>query len=185
MPKKIKPGTLLLSEPFMNDDSFKRAVVLICDHSPEDGSIGFILNKPSASTIRDLIADFPEIDATVYYGGPVGSNTIHYIHNVGHILDDSVEVSRGIYWGGDFDKLKFLIKNELVKPDNIKFFVGYSGWSSQQLEDELEYGSWVTSEIDPNYVFKARAEELWGLAMRNLGDTFEVIAQLPDNPILN
>lgn len=182
---KIEPGTLLIAQPFMMDQSFRRSVILICDHSPEDGTIGFVMNKGIDMTIEDLIADFPEFDAPVSYGGPVGTDTIHYIHDIGHLLDDSIEVCKGVYWGGDFEKLKILIDKKLVLPKNIRFFVGYSGWSEGQLMDELEYGSWLTSELDPNYAFQSENSTLWQQVLDHKGERYTVISRMPENFNLN
>ena len=175
----IQPGKLLLAEPFMRDSHFKRTVVLLTDHG-EGGSVGFILNKQIDSSIDDLVADFPEFNSTVFYGGPVQTDTIHYIHNVGDLLDDSTRIADGVYWGGNFEKLKFLITAELIKPKNIRFFVGYSGWSDGQLDEELESGSWVLADMDSNYLFKNENDQLWTKIMENKGDTFSVIAQMPE-----
>lgn len=181
---KIEAGTLLIAEPFMMDSPFKRAVVLICEHR-KDGSVGFILNKVIDMNIEELIADFPEFDAPVYYGGPVATDTIHYIHNVGDLLDNSNEVTRGVYWGGDFEKLKFLVNSKLIKPENIKFFIGYSGWSGGQLDSELEEGTWITDHMYANYAFKDEEDELWSTVLNNKGDTYTVIAQMPESPSFN
>ena len=130
MGKNFGKGKVLLAEPFMRDSNFKRAVVLMCENN-EEGSLGFVLNKPLEDTKIDrLVPEFPEFDANVYFGGPVQTDTIHYVHNVGELLDDSVKITEGVYWGGDFEKLKFLISSGLVKPHNIRFFIGYTGWSS-------------------------------------------------------
>jgi len=178
-------GKMLVSEPFMMDGNFKRSVVIICDYTKEDGTIGFILNKPIDLELSELVNEFPEIESKVYFGGPVANDTLHYIHNVGDILDNSVEISKGVYWGGDFDKLKFLITNELIKPHNIKFFIGYSGWSPGQLADEMEIGSWVVADIDPNYIFKISSNQLWEEILKNKGDTYSVISQVPESNNLN
>ncbi|MFK7773629.1 MAG: YqgE/AlgH family protein, partial [Saprospiraceae bacterium] len=100
--RKIVQGKVLLAEPFMLDTNFKRSVVLICEHK-EDGSLGFILNKSLKMKINELISGFPDIESIVYYGGPVQTDTIHYIHNAGHLFEDSQEIAKGIYWGGDFE----------------------------------------------------------------------------------
>ena len=177
--RKITRGKVLLAEPFMLDSNFRRSVVLMCEHE-EDGSLGFILNKTLNMKINELIADFPEIDATVFYGGPVQTDTIHYIHNLGHLLEDSQEIMPGIFWGGSFEKLKTLIENGMVKSDDIRFFVGYSGWSKLQLKQELKMGSWVLADMDLNYLFKRTKSDLWSKVMRHKGDVYSVIAQLPD-----
>jgi len=156
----------------MIEPSFKRSVILLTDHSQKDGTVGFILNKPLNVKINDLVDDFPEIEASMYYGGPVAKETLHYIHDVGDILDESVKIHPGIYWGGDFEKLKFLIENELVKPHNIKFFLGYSGWSPGQLMDEMHYGSWITAHMDINYAFKTKHHKMWSNVMKNKGGNY-------------
>ena len=177
----VGTGSLLLAEPFMLDPNFKRAVVLLCEHKDEEGSVGFILNKPLKMNVTELVADFPEFESEVFFGGPVATDTIHYLHNVGDLVEDSVEVDRGVYWGGDFEKLKFLISSKLVLPHNIRFFVGYSGWSNGQLSDELDYGSWVIARMHANYLFKSGADDLWKQVMENKGNTYSVIAQMPDS----
>ncbi len=180
MNREIRKGSLLLAEPFMLDPNFKRSVILLCDHEQEDGSLGFILNKSLDLKINDLLEDFPDFDSIMYYGGPVQTDTIHYVHNVGDLLEDSLEVAKGIYWGGDFDKLKFLISSQLILPHNIRFFVGYSGWSSGQLSEELKFGSWVDASVHSNYVFKTKPKSLWQMVMNKKGNTYSVIAQMPD-----
>lgn len=178
---EVKSGQILISEPFMWDSNFKRSVVLLCDHTEEEGSVGFILNKPLEMRIDELVTDFPEFDAPVYFGGPVQTDTVHYIHAVGGLLEGSTEVAKGVHWGGDFEKLKVLIRSGLIQPKDIRFFVGYSGWSEGQLQEELAIGSWVISEMHANYLFQSSPEELWKQVLSHLGDTYTVIAQMPDS----
>ena len=118
--QEVQSGKVLLAEPFMLDPNFKRSAVLLCEHSDE-GSVGFIMNKPLNMRIDELIEDFPSFGGEVYFGGPVQTDTIHYVHNLGELLDDSLPVSPGVYWGGDFEKLKFLITSNLVSEENIRF----------------------------------------------------------------
>ncbi|HEY3386045.1 MAG TPA: YqgE/AlgH family protein [Saprospiraceae bacterium] len=185
MNNDVHTGSLLVAEPFMQDVNFRRAVVLVTDHSDEEGTVGFIINKPLTVTITDLVEDFPIIDAMAYYGGPVSTNTIHYIHNVGMLLDGSTEIAPGVFWGGEFDKLKFLIAHEMIKAENIRFFVGYSGWSPGQLNEELDASSWITAQVHANYLFKSKPSRLWNQVMHHKGDVYSVLAQLPEQPNLN
>ncbi len=177
-------GTVLLSEPFMQDPNFKRSALLLCEHG-EEGSIGFIMNKPLNMRVDDLVESFPEFDSDVLFGGPVQTDTIHFIHNVGDLLEGSIKVTDGVYWGGDFEKLKFLINSQLILPKDIRFFVGYSGWKEGQLVEELKYGSWVLAEMDANYLFKSHPGSLWSQVMDNKGNAFSVIARMSDSIILN
>lgn len=176
---QVQVGQILLAEPFMLDPNFKRAAVVLCEHTP-DGSLGFVLNKTIGMEVNELLADFPDFDSQVFYGGPVATDTIHFLHNVGDMLEGSQKVADGVYWGGEFEKLKFLAESKLIKPENIRFFIGYSGWSSGQLHEELGTGSWVIADLHANYVFKSSIEQLWEQIMSDKGDTFTVISQVPD-----
>ena len=181
----IAKGNLLVAEPFMNDPNFKRAVILLCDHH-HSGSFGFILNKPIKMNVTDLVADFPDFKSEAFYGGPVQTNSLHYLHTLGNLLPDGQEVLPGLFWGGDYEQLKFLIDSGLVQDGQIRFYVGYSGWGAYQLEEELDSGSWIIAPGDVNYVFQKQAKNsLWTKALANLGDHYAVIGQMPDVMVLN
>jgi putative transcriptional regulator len=181
----IRSGNLLLAEPFMMDPHFQRSVVMLTEHDQESGTVGFILNKPLKAKISEMVQEFPEIDSLLYYGGPVATDTLHYIHNVGELLDESIPVIRGVYWGGNFEKLKFLIDRQLIGPENIRFFVGYSGWTQGQLHEEMNIGSWILADGDPNYIFKINALKLWKKVMDDKGHTYSVISEMPDQMTWN
>lgn len=180
----IKQGNILIAEPFMLDSHFNRSVILICEHDDE-GTTGYVLNRLLYVKMQNLIPDFPKTNAPVYYGGPVATDSLHYLHSVGDLLENSVEVSQGVYWGGDFEKLKFLMENRLVKDSDIRFFVGYSGWEPSQLKGELELGTWIVDEMDANYLFRVKPPVLWQTVLHNKGNTYTVIAQMPDFVSLN
>ena len=181
----LQAGSVLLAEPFLNDSNFKRAAILLCEHS-EDGSLGFILNKELDMRIGELLPDLNDFEVPVFFGGPVQTDSVHYLHTVGDLLDDSIQVCPGVYWGGNFEKLKFLIANKLVPTDSIRFFVGYSGWSQGQLMEELQTGSWVTTHMDANYLFgSTRNGALWRKIMAHKGGSFGVIAQMKDSMLEN
>jgi len=182
--QKIKKGRMLLAEPFMLDPNFRRAVILLCEHEM-DGSLGFILNKPLEMTVNELIADFPEFDAPVFYGGPVQTDTIHYIHNSGDLLEGSKRIGKDVFWGGNFDQLKTLIKSGLIESSDIRFFVGYAGWDFGQLEEEMKMRSWVVARMEANYIFKNKIKKLWQDVMRKKGDAYSVIAQMSETTVSN
>lgn len=179
-PRKVKRGAVLLAEPFSIDVNFKRSAVVLTEHQTE-GSVGFIMNKRLDVKIEDLLSDFPEFESSVYFGGPVATDSIHYLHNLGDLLEGSIKVTNGVYWGGDFEKLKFLIESKLILPRNIRFFVGYTGWGAGQLATELSYGSWVMADAHANYLFKSSPGKLWSQIMTNKGNTYSVIASVPDS----
>ncbi len=183
--KKIKSGDLLLAQPFMLDPYFRRSVVLLCEHNDEEGTLGFILNKSVKMQVGELVNDFPEFESEVYYGGPVRTDTLHYMHKIGEKLQDSVHVTKGIYWGGNFDQLKEMIQYNQVAPRDIRFFVGYSGWEINQLDEEMKRGSWMIEGVESTYVFKKDYDNLWTEVLRNKGNVYSVIGQVPEFVALN
>ncbi len=183
--KELQQGKLLIAEPFMMDEFFKRSVVLLTDYH-RDGTIGFVLNRPMRMNIKSLISDFPNCPAQVFMGGPVQKDMVHYIHTAGEILDGSQEILPGIYWGGDFHQLKFLIANKVISPFDIRFFLGYSGWNPGQLEEEIdESKSWLVSDGDPNYVFYHEGVDLWKQALSHKSKNLTVLAQINNDFHLN
>jgi len=178
--QNIKRGQILLADPFMDESVFKRAAIYMCEHNKE-GSLGFIINKQLDFNIQELVLDFPEFASNVYYGGPVSTDTIYYVHTKGDILEDAIKISKGIYWGGDFNKLKFFIEKGLIKPNDVRFYLGYSGWEPNQLAQEIEAGSWLVSEADLNYIFAKRWSVLWNKILEDAGGTKAVISKL-NNP---
>ena len=176
----LQTGIVLLAEPFMLDSNFKRATVLLVEHTAE-GSLGFILNRKVNMRVDRLVDDFPDFDAPVYFGGPVATDTVHYLHRKGELIEGSEEVSQGIFWGGNYEQLRALIAQGVLTTRDVRFFVGYAGWSPQQLLEELHGGSWVPATMYPNYLFKTRPERLWSQVMSNKGNTFSVIADMGDD----
>jgi putative transcriptional regulator len=176
---RVSTGKILLAEPFMADGNFKKSVVLLCEHSTDTGTLGFVLNKELDIPLNDLLADFPDIGLNVFYGGPVATDTIHYVHNVGSELDGSVKVSKGIWWGGDFEQLQFKVSSGMIRPENIRFFIGYSGWESGQLDTEMIMGSWVVSKMKKHYLFDTKPKAMWQECMTDKGDTFSILSEVP------
>ncbi len=181
---KPSKGRLLIAEPsILNDSSFTRSVILLSEHNSE-GSIGFIINKPSKYTLNDLI---PEInsDLIIYNGGPVSKENLYFIHKVPHLIPDSIEITKDIYWGGDFEKIQELLEDNILKDGDIRFFLGYSGWSKNQLQDELETTSWVVIENNYQNIFDVSYQSFWKDQLMKLGGEYRLWANAPENPSLN
>lgn len=183
--KPIKNGTILLSEPFMEDDLFKRSVCLICDHNGTDGTFGFLINRNTEQKVCDLVDDLTNVDAFVYYGGPVANDSLYYIHTNLPPLNDAHKISDNLYWGGDFEQLKVLLKNNEIDLKTIKFVVGYSGWDPNQLRKEIIENSWiVNNEINEEMVF-SQSKYLWHETMQSMGGIYKTMATFPEQPDLN
>jgi putative transcriptional regulator len=183
--EKLQKGHLLISEPsIIGDLSFNRSVVLLAEHNLE-GSVGFILNKPLRYSINDLI---PEIDANfkIYNGGPVEQDNLYFIHNVPDLIPNSIEISNGIYWGGDFDLTKELINQKKITKNNIRFFLGYSGWDAEQLDKEMQTNSWIiTKNIYNNKIIGKSPRDFWKEKIIELGGDYLIWSNAPENPSLN
>ena len=178
-------GRILIAEPFLPGSYFNRAIILLVAHS-EKGAVGFILNKKIEYPINEVIGDFPNFDAEVYIGGPVSTDTIYFIHSLGDLIPGSIHVKDNMYWGGDFEELKNKIREGLVQPDQIRFFLGYSGWDEGQLEEELKENSWLVSEIEEiNVMEKRTPESMWVQAVREIGGKYSLWEHFPENPSLN
>ena len=187
MLNKIIPATgkLLISEPFLNDPNFKRSVILMAEHS-EEGTLGFILNQPSQLLLKDLVPDLWQADFHVFIGGPVEIDTIHFVHRCYDKLNSGEEIAKGIYWGGNFETLKILVNNNSINENEVKFFLGYSGWGIDQLAAEIDENTWIVSDkFNQDLIFSHNEEELWQQAIINLGTKYAHVSNFPSDPSLN
>ncbi|OBX22855.1 putative transcriptional regulator [Gelidibacter algens] len=182
---KPKKGHLLIAEPsIIGDTSFNRSVVLLADHTSE-GSIGFILNKPLKYNLRDLVPG-TKASFKIYNGGPVEQDNLYFIHKVPDLIPESIEISLGIYWGGDFDVVLSLINQGKIKASDIRFFLGYSGWEPFQLEEELETNSWIVTEnVYKKSVIEKKDSSFWKEKMLELGGDYSIWSNAPENPSYN
>ncbi|MDG5493133.1 YqgE/AlgH family protein [Psychroserpens sp. SPM9] len=182
---KPEKGHLLIAEPsIIGDISFNRSVILLADYN-EQGSIGFILNKPLEYTLNDLI---PETEAPfkVFNGGPVEQDNLYFIHQVPSLIPDSIEISHGVFWGGNFEVVLELLENKKLTTSDIRFFLGYSGWDAKQLENELESNAWIVSEnVYKNELIDKCCDSFWKEKMLELGGDYSLWSNAPENPSYN
>ena len=177
-------GILLISDPFLKDPNFMRTVVFLCEHQ-EEGSFGFVLNRKYENTIDELIPELEGYKIPVYYGGPVQLDTIHFLHQYPDEIPGGQEVIKGVYWGGNFETVSAMIKTNVIDINKIRFFIGYSGWGSGQLKDELSEKSWLTVKAVRKLVFHKHHEEIWKDSLKQLGGDFEMMINFPIDPQLN
>jgi putative transcriptional regulator len=178
------PGVLLIADPFLKDPNFLRTVVFLCEHK-EEGSFGFVLNRRYENTLDELIPEVDGVRLPVYYGGPVQIDSIHFLHQYPDEIPGGMEVLKGVYWGGDFEKAVELIKNGEIDRNRIRFFIGYSGWGTGQLADEMTEKTWLTVEATRNLIFHKTAEEVWKESLKHLGGDYEMMINFPIDPQLN
>lgn len=185
MKNNVEKGILLLADPFLLDSSFKRSVVLLVEHN-DTGSVGFIVNKKMEIRLDQLLSEPLGVNMEVYYGGPVSTNSLYYIHRLGHVIGDSEEIGDGYSWGGDFEQIRQLFLQGRITERDIRFFVGYTGWGREQLATELNEKAWLLDQNKLDDLFiQEQNEELWRQKMTEKGSHFALWANLPDNPSLN
>ncbi len=176
------PGTLLIAPPAVQDPNFFRTVVLLCEHS-ENGSFGLILNRPIEAEIEILSSELSGYSGGLSFGGPMQPDTLHFLHQLD--IADAEPFMDGVRWGGDFDALKECCSNRTVTGQELRLFLGYSGWAAGQLHDEIQAGGWILADADEDAVFTEPADELWRRRLRRLGGDYAVLANYPIDPRLN
>ena len=179
-----RPGTLLISPPMLEDPNFRRTVVLLCEHGAE-GSFGLILNRPLDLHLSEAVEGFYAYDDTLSLGGPVQRDTLHFVHRCGEAHPDGIALADGVHWGGDFETLRTLLQQGEIDGDDVRFFVGYAGWSPGQLDGEIEQGGWILTESDAAAVFPDDAAKLWRAVLRRMGGEYAILANFPDDPRMN
>ncbi len=182
--QKIDKGKLLIASPAtLTDRPFNRSVILLVEHNSE-GSVGFIMNKPTGFVVSDFISDF-DCDFAVYNGGPVERDHLYYIHRVPGLIPGSEPINGSLSWGGEYQVVKRMIENKLIHPSDIRFFLGYSGWSPEQLEMEIEEKAWILTENDYPDIFKVKDASHWRDKLSEFGGDYSLWLNSPDDPMLN
>ncbi|MDE3213292.1 MAG: YqgE/AlgH family protein [Bacteroidota bacterium] len=177
-------GTLLIANPFLKDPNFSRTVVFLCEHNA-DGSFGFVLNKTFPVPLQELLPDMDSGDFPVSQGGPVRLDSLHFLHQYPDMIGGGERVLPGVYWGGNYESLKSHILQNELQSGRIRFFVGYSGWSEGQLENEMKEESWLTVKATRELIFETRPEDVWKSALKHLGGDYEMMINFPIDPQLN
>jgi putative transcriptional regulator len=180
----VQPGLLLISDPFLKDPNFSRTVILICEHDSH-GSLGFVLNKLYEDNLSELLQNIGGINFPVYHGGPVHEHTLHFLHKRPDLISDGLEISDGIFWGGNFEEVIILLQQNKLTQNDIRFYIGYSGWGEGQLEEELQAKSWITRDSTQHIIFHKNVEQLWQYALKDLGGEYALMVHYPNDPQLN
>jgi putative transcriptional regulator len=181
----LEPGTLLISAPMMQDPNFRRSVVLLCEHQPGEGTFGLTLNRALDMTLGDVLDDVAAYDPTLYLGGPVQRDTLHYLHTRPDDIPGGVPLPGGVHWGGNFETVQALARSGDASPANLRFFLGYAGWGPGQLEAELDEEAWITAPGAPDLLFDTDPDALWRTILRRMGGEYAVLANFPDDPRMN
>ena len=181
----MNKGKLIVSTPsILGDFNFRRSVILLASHKTS-GSIGFILNKKLNYKLNDIVEDI-NIKFPLFYGGPVEQDNLFYLHRLGNVIPDSIEINSSLSWNGDFKFVTKLINENKIKLNDIRFFLGCSSWSNGQLEKELDEKSWEPFEIvSTEKVLKMKIQNMWKKCMISLGGKYRLWSNAPENPNFN
>ncbi|MFT5223708.1 MAG: putative transcriptional regulator [Glaciecola sp.] len=175
-------GRLLVAAPVLDDPNFARTVVLIIDHD-DDGSVGVVLNRPGAQDVGQLLPRYEPLAApprVLFGGGPVTP-------------DGVLCVARGTCVGSERFKA-FLGELGVLGLDQdepgdgieqVRLFHGYAGWTSGQLQSELDAGAWFVQQASPDDVFSQDPDNLWAHVLRRGGGPNALLATLPEDPSTN
>lgn len=179
---KVKKGSIIFSQPLMKDPNFQRSLIFICEHNNE-GSFGYVLNEKINTQNLDI--EFNNVIVNnLYLGGPVEKSYLNFIHNLKN-LSDSEEIIDDVYLGGNIDEF---IKNKNLNKNKLKykFFSGYSGWSSDQLQEEINQNSWiVVNQFNSDILFKNIDDKFWSVFLSEFGGKNKIFSNYPKDPSLN
>ena len=180
-------GDLLIAEPLLDEPYFKRSVILLLDEDNNQGHIGLALNKITPVSLQDLFPDWKAgAEVPVYSGGPVEADRLFMLHTMGDRFDGSMEVSPGLYVGAKLDDIIDYINNNRYADGNIRFFLGYSGWSRGQLTSEILKNTWALNPNPGHTDVLTGAEDLyWRREVRRLGEKYRSWLLVPSNPAFN
>jgi putative transcriptional regulator len=171
-------GSLLVAHPTMLDPNFRRTVLFISAHDPDDGAIGVIINRPLDKNVAELVTEVPPqnvADVPVFFGGPVGNNQL---------------MLAAFEWQkGSGLKLNHHALNAFPEPaddsPSIRAFLGYAGWSAGQLEAEMKQKAWIVQRPSRATLKFDGVTRLWFDIMNKLGPWYRMLAAAPDDPSLN
>ncbi len=196
MPARLEPGTFLIASLGIEEDAFRRTVILVLQHIPDEYTLGVIINRPlgeranlySRTELQNLTAGLQEGDVLsgmFFQGGPVDPGSLIFLHRVDELGDDATRISDGLYAGGDLDALREHTSNLESEQPLLRFYLGYADWSPGQLEAEIALGAWVLAPGDVDLVFSEEADQTWHEALHALGGKYVPMSFIPEDPSLN
>jgi putative transcriptional regulator len=174
-------GQLLIAGPGIAAGVFRQTVIVMAEHD-DKGALGFVLNRPSHSSIGDLapsLSAFPAPDDRIFLGGPVQPEVVVVLAEYALPSPPDKMI---------FDSIGFAPAAEPDTAEGIaraKVFAGYAGWGPGQLEQEIEDGGWITEPALPGDIFAPQPDDLWRDVVRRKGGEFKLLSTMPFDPTNN
>ncbi len=183
----MSTSTLLVASPRLADSNFERSVVLLLDRGPE-GAFGVVLNRPTGVPVDEILEPWQDqVDlappGVLFRGGPVARDAIIGLARAGGAADDS----------GGQELFEGVVTVDLaLSPSDLpgaltgaRLFSGYAGWSSGQLEEEIDEGAWFVVDAEADDVFVADPERQWHDVLRRQPGRLALLATYPPSPLVN
>lgn len=180
----IKQGNILIAKPYLQDVYFKRSIIYICENS-DGGTLGFIINKPHGLLLKDVFPHLKNGNFPLFEGGPVAPQELFFTHTLGLKLSDSIEITRGVYMGGDFKELSQMIEQGKISNKQVRFYIGCSSWSPNQLQEEIEANSWFEESANYDELMQTDPDDIWGDELTKINPGFKAFSDFSFDPSLN
>jgi len=182
-------GSLLIATRNLRDPNFFRSVVLVVGHGDE-GSMGFVINRPSDLTVTEALKkhfDLPDTGDLVYAGGPVERNALFVLHNAAEYDGGEMAVVDGLYVGNSQETFETIVRRSTADDPELKFrvFFGYAGWDGGQLESELNRNDWHVLPASAEHVFAPEPYKLWDEALAAYRQANPLVPGSEGSPDLN
>ena len=185
--KNYEKGSLLIANPVLPDPNFSRTVILLCDHD-EQGSFGLVINRSTQLKAPDLFLNInilKSYNEKIYLGGPVSQSMVFFLCRSPSAAGKLDEVCSGVYLGSNLETLESLYASLENPEQDIRFYLGYSGWSGGQLAEEMEQNSWLVQRANEQFIFLDSESSIWPKAVNSLGEKYQYLTKAPVNPQWN
>ena len=185
--KNYKKGSLLIANPVLPDPNFSRTVILLCDHD-EQGSFGLVINRSTQLKAPDLFLNInilKSYNEKIYLGGPVSQSMVFFLCRSPSAAGKLDEICSGVYLGSNLETLESLYASLENPEQDIRFYLGYSGWSGGQLAEEMEQNSWLVQKANEQFIFLDSESLIWPQAVNSLGEKYQYLTKAPVNPQWN
>lgn len=167
-------GQLLLAMPGRVGGPFEHTVIYMCEHT-EDGALGLVINRPTDLMLGDLLERLklplaleigPEQDLPVYFGGPVQTDRGFVLHAPGAQYSSSISLG-DLALTTSRDVLQDVAQGK--GPGKLLVTLGYAGWSSGQLEQEMAENAWLNVQANDEILFNLPFAQRYDAALAQLG----------------
>lgn len=179
-------GKLLVATPQLADPNFERSVVFVCAHSPSDGALGVIINRPTPVPVGEVIhrwAAATSEPGVFFDGGPVAPQSVIAVAvAAGNLPDGSAMPVTGRFVTVDLDSDPGSVSPGLV---GARLFLGYSGWGTGQLEAEISQNSWFVVDSREDDLLTVDTGDLWERVLERQGGIVAAVPRIPDDPEVN